>query len=88
VLRMAASLELASAAWLCVLLVLLGIRVSLYRLGGAYKPAKGDEKPDLDSYAHRFQRAHGNLAEWIGAYCFLCVVSSPIVLGSSGFLAD
>ena len=85
---MAANLELASGAWLCVLLVLLGIRVSFYRLEGAYKPPKGEEKPDLDSYAHRFQRAHGNLAEWVGAYCFLCLVCSPVVLGSSGFLAD
>ncbi len=81
----AMQLELLSTAWLCLLLALLGLRTSFFRLGGEYG-SKGPKDPD--GMAARFQRAHGNLSEWIGAYAALCIISSDVVLGARGPLAE
>jgi len=80
-------LELIAAAWVCTLLILLGIGTSMFRLSGAYS-SKGPGTTDPDSMPAAIQRAHGNLAEWAGAFSTLCVLSSSIGLGRSGILAD
>jgi uncharacterized membrane protein YecN with MAPEG domain len=80
-------LELVGVSWICALLVFLGICVSMYRITGAFAKT-GDGTKDFDSMPARFQRAHGNLAEWVGAFAALAIVSSKIGLGSRGFLAE
>lgn len=81
------SLEFACVAWLCSMLVMLGVCVSLYRVSGAYRK-KGEGVTDLDSMPARFQRAHGNLSEWLGAVAALAFLSSHLGLGDRGILAE
>lgn len=70
---------------LSAVLCALGVRISFFRLDGAFR------HPEDDSMPLRFQRAHGNLAEWLGAFAAVMLINSSLVVGQrapGAFLVD